>query len=286
MSAFRPLLWLSALAITCGNAQAAGGASNDPLRICAADEAPYSQRDGRGLENRLAEAVGAAMQRPVEFVWSDKPAIYLVRDYLDKQRCDVVMGVDTGDPRVLTTAPYYRSSYVFISRADSDFGAISAWDDPRLGKARNIAVGVGSPAEAIIKAMGLYEENMNYIYSLVDFKSPRNQYVRLEPSRLVSEVVRGNADLAIAFSGDVARYVKESSVPLRMEAVPPDTVAGKEGEFIGFEYGQSMAVRKDDEPLLAALNAALDKAHPQVQSILRSEGVLLLSGKGEQSARN
>jgi mxaJ protein len=259
-----------------GSAIAAPASQEKALRICAAEEAPYLQRDGRGMENKLAEVVAAALQRPVEFVWSDRPAIYLVRDYLDKERCDVVMGVDTGDPRVLTTDPYYRSTYVFVSRADTDFGAIKSWNDPRLGKAKNIAVGVGSPGEAILKAMDLYNENMNYIYSLVDFRSPRNQYVRLEPSRLVSEVASGNADLAIAFSGDVARYVKESTIKLRVEPVPPDTVPDKEGKTIPFEYGQSMAVRKADEALLKELNTGLKKAQLQVQHILREEGVLLI----------
>ncbi len=32
------------------------------------------------------------MGRKVQFVWSDKPAIYLVRDFLDKKLCDVVAG--------------------------------------------------------------------------------------------------------------------------------------------------------------------------------------------------
>ena len=54
-------------------------------------------------------ALADAMGRKAEFVWSEKPAIYLVRDQLDKKLCDVVIGLDTGDQRVLTSKPYYRA---------------------------------------------------------------------------------------------------------------------------------------------------------------------------------
>jgi mxaJ protein len=54
------------------------------LRICAAaNEAPYSMSNGTGFENRIAEAVAKAMGRKADFVWSDRPAIYIVRDQLD-----------------------------------------------------------------------------------------------------------------------------------------------------------------------------------------------------------
>ena len=59
------------------------------LRICAAaNEAPYSMSNGTGFENRIAEAVAKAMGRKADFVWSDRPAIYLVRDQLDPKKCD------------------------------------------------------------------------------------------------------------------------------------------------------------------------------------------------------
>ena len=95
------------------------------------NEAPYSQSNGTGFENRIAEAVAKAMGRKADFVWSDRPAIYLVRDQLDPKNCDVVIGVDSDDPRVLTTKPYYRAPYVFVERADSPLD-ITSWDSPGI----------------------------------------------------------------------------------------------------------------------------------------------------------
>jgi mxaJ protein len=83
--------------------------SNEILRVCAANQPPYSIKGGSGFENKIASVVGKAASREIQFVWTDTPAIYLVRDYLDKNTCDVIIGLDTGDPR-LTTKPYYRTA--------------------------------------------------------------------------------------------------------------------------------------------------------------------------------
>lgn len=251
-------------------------AAPDELRICAAQsEAPYSFKDESGLENRIAKIVADTMHKKPVFVWADKPAIYLVRDYLDKNLCDVVMGVDAGDPRVATTRPYYRSGYVFVSRADRNF-EVDNWGSDRFAGVSKFAVGLGSPAESMLKAIGKYENNLNYMYSLVNFRSPRNQYIRVDPARMVNEVANGTADLAIAFGPEVARYVKSSPVPLRMALVPRDTVPDNEGKRIEFQYAESMAVRLGDRDLQAALDAAVEKAAPRIRQVLVDEGVPLI----------
>ncbi len=251
-------------------------ASPDTLRICAsANENPYSTKDGTGFENKVANALAAAMGRKPVFVFTEKPAIYLVRDFLDKNQCDVVMGLDTGDERVLTSKPYYRTGYVFVTRTDRNIH-IKDWEDNELAKLTNIAMAVGSPAEAILKAIGKFETNMNYMYSLVNFRSARNQYIRLDPARMINEVIQGNADAAIGFGAEVGRYVKASSVPLTMEFVPKDRVADGQGKTIEFNYSQSVATRKNDSALMKEVDAALEKAQPQITQILKEEGIPLL----------
>ena len=245
---------MAGLSLACLSTTAGAETGNaNELRICAADEAPFSQRDGEGFENRIAVVVAEAMGRTPKFVYSERPGIWLVRDYLDKELCDVVMGLDKGDPRVLTTRPYYRTGYVVVTRKDLDF-TLSDWNDDNLAKLTNIAVQLGSPPVEMLKAIGKFETNMNYMYSLIDFNQPRNQYVRVEP----------------------ARYVKGSTVPLDMALLPPDTVPDSQGRTIEFVYAESIAVRKDDQALLDALNEALDKAQPQINEILQEEGIPLL----------
>lgn len=255
-----------------GKAPAATPADPTILRICASDkQPPLSMKDGSGLENRIAAAVAEGMGRKPVFVWLSKPAIYLVRDGLDKKICDVVVGLDSDDPRVLTTKPYYRSGYVFITRADKDLD-VKSWTDPRLKTIDHMVVPFGSPGEAMLKDIGRYEEDMAYLYSLVNFRAPRNQYTQIDPARIVSEVAADKADVGVAFGPDVARYVKDSPTPLRMSLVPDDTL-GSDGRKVPQSFDQSMGVRRDDEALRKALDAGIAKARPAITAILKQDGV-------------
>ncbi|MBM3551242.1 MAG: methanol oxidation system protein MoxJ [Alphaproteobacteria bacterium] len=256
-------------------AEQAAPADPNALRICAAkNQPPLSMEDGSGLENKIGVALAEAMHRKALFVWSQRPAIYLVRDSLDKALCDVIIGLDTGDPRVATSKPYYRTGYVFVSRADRGLD-IKSWSDPRLKKLGHIVVAFGSPGEALLKDMGQYEDNMAYLYSLVNFKSPRNQYTQIDPARMVGEVVSGAADIAVGFAPDVARYVKSSTVPLRMTLIEDDA-AKSSGEKAPQRFDQSVAVRRDDKALLTEIDNALVAARPKIDEILKAEGVPLL----------
>ncbi|MFG1432560.1 methanol oxidation system protein MoxJ [Xanthobacter sp. V2C-8] len=252
-------------------AQAAAGT----LRICASEvEAPFSQKGGEGFENRIARVLAEAMGREAVFVWSGKPAIYQVRDGLDKNLCDVVMGVDTGDARVLSSKPYYRTSYVFVTKADRNV-TTGDWQDQQIKDLGRFVIRFYSPGETMLKKLGKYEDNAAYLYGLVNFRSPRNQYVEIPGERMVSEVEKGEADIAFAFAPEVARYVKASPVPLRMTVATTD-LSRFDGTPIPLHYDQSVAVRKGDEALLKEVDAALVKARPRIDAILIEEGIPLL----------
>lgn len=247
------------------------GADPSVLRICAAaNEAPYSTRDEQGFENKIAKVIAEAMGRTAMFVWHNKPAIYLVRDKLDMRVCDVVIGLDTGDERVATSFPYYRAPYVFVKRAESDLD-ISSWDSPDLAKAGKIGFVPGTPAQVMLTKLDLFNVHFNYMNSLTNFKSRRNEYLRIDPKRLVGEVADGTADLAVSFAPEVARYVKANS-KLEMVVIP-DNNERVDGEKVQHHFDQSIAVRKEDAALLADINLAIEKAGPQIKEILLEEGM-------------
>ena len=246
------------------------------LRICAAaNQSPYSVSDGSGFENKIATSVAKAMGRKPVFVWANKPAIYLVRDWLDKKKCDVVVGLDTGDQRVLTTTPYYRAGYVFLAKKGDDKTAVASWNDPKIKQLGHIVVEFGSPSEEMLKELGLYNGDMAYLYSLVGFRAPRNEYVQIPPERMIAEVKDGNADLAVAFAPDVARLTK-ADPDLVMTPVKDDTTHNG-GEKLAQLYDQSMGVRLGDDALKSALNDALAKAKPEIDATLQGEGIPLAS---------
>jgi mxaJ protein len=261
---------LAALGASC----AALATTGEALRVCAAkNEMPYSNEAREGFENRLAQVLSGRLKRPVEFVWSERAAVYLVKDLLDAGKCEVVMGLDTGDVRVLTTRPYYRSSYVFVYRQDRGLD-ITDWNSPDLMNLHTFAVPQGTPADLLLRKLGKYEENVNYMYSLIDFKSRRNQYVRFDSARLVNEVVDGKADIAILWGPEAARYVKQSPVPLVMVPIPD--FIGNDGETVEFEYNQSMGVRTGDSQLLEQINQAIAAAASEIRAVLADEGIPLV----------
>jgi mxaJ protein len=127
----------------------------------------------------------------------------------------------------------------------------------------------------MLEDLYFFGANFNYMKSLTDFKSRRNQYVRIEPTRMVGEVANGTADLAIVFAPEVARYVKEKASDLKMTVIPA-TFKRSDGKEIPFHYDQAIGVRKDDAKLLEEINAALDKARPRIEGILKEEGIPLV----------
>lgn len=261
---------IASLAVS-GGVQAAKHA--EPLKICAAEnEMPYSNKAGEGFENTLADLIGKALGRPVENVWwSD--ARYFVRDFLDQGLCEVVIGVDTGDPRMLTSTPYYRSGYVFIYRKDKG-ERITDWNSDALKTAKRIAFMPDTPAETMIRKIGRYNDMFNYLHALVGFKSRRNQYVRYDPAQLVAEVAKGNAEVAVLWGPAAARYVKDAG--LAMTVIPDDNVRS-DGEKVPHHYSTSVGVRKGEEALLEQIDQVLAKHANEVKAVLETEGIPLLS---------
>jgi mxaJ protein len=259
-------------------------AQGEPLKVCAAEnEMPYSNAQGEGFENKLAAFVGKQLGRKIEYVgWKDPR--YFIRDLLDKKACDLVIGLDNGDPRVATTKPYYRSSYVFITK-EQDADAAQDWDGDLIKKAQRIAFMPGTPAETMLRAKGRYNDMFNYLHELVGFKSPRNQYVKYEAAKLVGEVASGKAELAVLWGPAAARYVKAATTPLAMTVIPDNSVRA-DGQKVPHHFSTSMGVRKDDQALLQALNKLIDTNQGEIEDILEAEGIPLVPESESALANN
>lgn len=257
-------------------------ADDSLLRVCAAaKEAPYSQQDETGFENKIAKTIAEAMGKKALFVWTAKPAIYLERDLLQPKRCDVVIGVDTGDERMATSQPYYRAPYVFVQRTDSKLD-IENWDSADLAKADKIGFVPGGPGQVMLTKLGLFNTHFNYMHSLTDFQDRRNKYTRIDPTRMVGDVASGKADLAVAFAPEVARYVKAN--PELELIVIPDNNERVDGEKVPHHFGQSIGVRKGDTALLAEINKALVEKQGEIDAILKDEGIPLVEAGEARSS--
>jgi mxaJ protein len=89
-------------------------------------------------------------------------------------------------------------------------------------------------------------------------------------------VADGTAAVAVNFAPEVARYAKASG-SIQLTVIPDDNVRS-DGEKVPHHFDQSLAVRKDDKELRTALDAAIDKARPKIEEILKDEGIPLVTG--------
>lgn len=273
--AFSPLL-AAVLAAAPGSAALAEEAAQTPdpnlLRVCASTkDAPYSEANQQGFENKIAAVIAEEAGMDLDLVMIDKDAIYLVRDGVDKDLCDVLIGVDSGDERLLTSEPYYKSAYAFVSRADRGFDG-SQWQDLDREGFNTFSYRYHSPAETILKYTGRYEYNLIYQASLINFSDRRNQYTQVPAARVVSEVAQGAADLGVIFAPEAARYVRDSRTPLKLTLIEND-LTRVDGLVIPLRYEQSVGVVKTRPELLPKIDAALVSGKARIEAILTEEGV-------------
>ena len=87
------------------------------LTVCAdPNNLPFSNRAGQGFENRLAELIARELHARLDYVWWAQRRGY-VRNTLNERKCDLWPGVASNVEMLATSRPYYRSTYVFVTRA-------------------------------------------------------------------------------------------------------------------------------------------------------------------------
>src|SRR3954469_168427 len=132
--------WLPALALLVP-VSAHAPASPPPRRVLriSADpnNLPFTNERREGFENKIAELLAREMGAELHYAWRAQRRGFF-RESLKGGECDLVLGVPAGFERALTTAPYYRSSYVFVSRKDRHLD-VRTFDDPAL---RTLKIGV------------------------------------------------------------------------------------------------------------------------------------------------
>lgn len=247
-------------------------ADPNALRVCASSQdAPYSDKDGSGFENRIAAVLAEESGLTLDLVMIPKDAIYLVRDGMDEGLCDVLIGVDAGDKRVLTSEPYYKSGYAFVSREDRNFQG-DTWQDTDQEGYNTFAYRYHGPAETIMKYTGRYEYNLIYAASLSNFEDRRNKYTQIPASLVVSEVAQAKADLGIIFAPEAARYVRDSQVPLKMTLIT-NGIERSDGVVIPLQYEQAVGVINTRPDLLETINKALVTGKDRIDAVLQEEGI-------------
>src|SRR6202049_4068229 len=124
------------------------------LRVCADPRnLPFSNEQGEGFENKLAELFAEKLQKKLEYMYFPQ-ATGFVRMTLAAHRCDVIMGFPQGDDLVQGTNPYYRTAYALVAKPGSGLEDVVSLGDNRL-KGKRLGIVAGTPPATNIAANGL-----------------------------------------------------------------------------------------------------------------------------------
>lgn len=209
------------------------------LRVCAdPDNLPFSDRAEHGFENRIAYALGDELHAQVQFNWGAS---------LTQRSCDVVIGAKAGTD---TTRPYYRSSYVFITRADRQF-YFQSLDDPRLRPLR----------------LGL-EDNTPLLDALTRRGWPES-LMHGSPARMIAAVENGEVDVGLVWGPIAGSFARGDESALRISLINP----GSEDQQFSIDI--CVGVQKGQAELKAALERALERRREEIDGILHEYGVPL-----------
>ncbi len=244
------------------------------LKVCAdPNNLPFSNRAGQGFENRIAELIARKLAAKLEYAWWAQRES-MVNAALNKGRCDVLMGAPTDMDDVDVTQPYYRSTYVFVSRADRNLSVSSLYDE----KLSNLRIGIHvvgddfAPPGHLLGSRGLAANLRGY--SLLGAYGESDP-----PARLMDAVVKGEVDIAVAWGPLAGYYAKSHPVRLSIAPVEPPQFGA-----VPFTYEFSIAVRKGDVKLRDELSGALADECKSVRTLLSDYGVPEIPLKGGQTA--
>ncbi len=246
----------------CGRAPAPSPAVTT-LRVCAdPNNLPFSNRRGEGFENRIAELVAHDLHERIQYTWWAQRRGYL-RNTINAGACDLLVGVPSGLGPVLTTQPYYRSTYVFLTRSGSgSAGAITSFDDPAL---RHLRIGVQLIGDDGVNTPPAHALTRRHIISNVEGYTVNSDYSKPNPpARIVEAVANGDVDLAVVWGPTAGYFSTLERVPLSVRAVSPQI----DLPFLPFVFDISMGVRHADSLLAHRLDSVITRRRPQIDSIL------------------
>ncbi len=244
-------------------------ADGSVFRVCAdPNNMPFSNVKGEGFENAIAAMVARELGRPLGYFWSPQRRGF-VRNTLASERCDVVMGVPAHYERTLTTQPYYRSTYAFVSRRDRRLD-VRSFDDPRL---RSLVIGIqitgddyNNPPAAQAFAKRHIIDNLRGFTVYGDYSKP-------DPQRdVIDAVADGRVDIAVAWGPLAGYYGSHQPVAMDVRAVTPE----RDGPGVSFAFDIAMGVRRGDTALRDVLDRVIVKRRGAIRRILLSYGVPLL----------
>jgi quinoprotein dehydrogenase-associated probable ABC transporter substrate-binding protein len=244
------------------------------LKVCQdPNNMPFSNVQGEGIENKMAELFGKALGLPVTY-FSFPQRLAFIRNTLryklpgEDFRCDIVMGVPVGFDQVSVTKPIYRSTYAMVFakgrgldnvKSQTDFLAL---DKAVLSKLR-IGIYDKSPASEWLNRHQLTEQGVPY-----PILSPDPQQY---PGEIIEkDLSAGKIDVAIVW-GPIAGYFTKRVKTPELTLVPMRSEPG-----VRFAFQMAMGVRYGEREWKQQVEGLIESQRAGIDAILKDFGVPLV----------
>jgi mxaJ protein len=262
-------LWLGlTLAAAWWTGDAAAAERVRELRVCAdPDNFPFSNRQLEGFENKIAEIIASDLRASVQYTWHPQRRGF-IRQTLAAKHCDLIMGVPSGFEAVLSTKPYYSSTYVFVYAKNKKLDDLRSFDDAVLHDL-NIGLqafgddGANLPPAHALARRGITSNVVGF--SMVDTAAS-------PAGKIIDSVASGEIDVAIVWGPFAGYFVKQQ--PVEMSVVP--VRASTDRKPLPFTFDISLGVRLDDAAFKEELEGVLYRKRGDIRKVLEAFGVPLI----------
>jgi quinoprotein dehydrogenase-associated probable ABC transporter substrate-binding protein len=232
------------------------------FRVCAdPHNLPYSDTNGAGFENRIAELFAKELGKGLSFTWFPNAPGFVSRT-LAIYKCDIIMGVPQGDDIVQVTNPYYHTAYALVFRPGRGLDGVDTLTDPRL-KDKRIGVVAGTPPATNLVLNGLIGKAKSYPL-VVDTRFDSS------PIAMINDILDGTIDAGVLWGPLAGYHAKQSKEPLTIVPLLKETNGSR------MTYRIGMGVRYSDQNWKRQLNQLIRDKQAAITAILLSYGVPLL----------
>jgi quinoprotein dehydrogenase-associated probable ABC transporter substrate-binding protein len=253
-------------------------ANAEKFKVCADPlNPPYSSSKEDGFENKVASLFAKELGQELEYFWLPQRIGFLrnsLNAFTDENaveskefKCDVVMGMPVESDMVLTTAPYYHSTYVLLIAKNR------GWDN--IQTTQQLAQLSSTQKSKLKIAMFDRGAGTDWLqkYDLLDqgipYQSMTGDSKHNVAMQISDDLKAKKIDMVILW-GVLAGHVVAQN-PTGYNVIEMKSEAGMK-----FDYQMAIGVRKNDAERKAQLDKLIAEKSPEINAILSQYHIPLL----------
>lgn len=233
-----------------------------------------------GLENKIAEIWARELGLPLEYTWFPQRRGFIrntlkaLNESGTSYKCDVVMGVATGFDQLMTTRPYYRSTYALVYLKDRGLDGVSSGGDfvnldPEVRNGLRIGAFTPTPGAKWLARHGMTAQMVGFVAMSGDPEAYPGEIVE-------KELANGNLDAAIVWGPIAGFFAKQAGAgDPELAVIPLESEPG-----IQFDFAISAGVRYGDSERKQLLEDLISRTEAQMLEVLTNYNVPLLNLDG------